>query len=340
MSSRANKRAKNRAKRADPLGPRTSRVQKTRAPTTGLPSWYCRVLGLISHQSPFDPRDPEIFDEDLSELEDNAKRPGKKGGDREFPDSVSEISYDGSDADLYYRLKEEREERKWEKRREKLQQKKDKDRQLELEKSKEDEVNTACESLQGQTSLLSWLGKLQSKPQIQKEPTPLPLESLAEQDFKLFCSEHVKHFHEGGSYEEKTVHFWQPDAGLYDALKEGLKDPRYKTGMLFGDVFLDYYSQCSFEPFWPPSRASRTPVKVKSNDGKHELSFQFLGNGHIKLRVSRDFVFMGSGGARPKRYPPSAPREFEFVGIWFDRYKEFVDQQNAAVADRQNDVAE
>lgn len=116
---------------------------------------------------------------------------------------------------------------------------------------------------------------------------------------------------------------------MYDAL-----DPRYKTGMLFGDVVLDCCSQCSFGPFWPPSRASPTPVKVKSNDEGHELSFQFLGNGHIKLRVSRDFVFMGSGGARPKRYPPSAPREFEFVGIWFDRYKESVDQQNAVAKER------
>lgn len=35
--------------------------------------------------------------------------------------------YDGSDAGLYYKLKQEREERKWEKRREKLQENKDKD---------------------------------------------------------------------------------------------------------------------------------------------------------------------------------------------------------------------
>lgn len=326
------KRAK-RAKRTNPLGPRASRVKKTSASRRAeLPSWYYRVLGLRWDQSPFDYKDSEDFDEDLSELEEGSKQ---KDDAEEESDCESERSYTGSDADLYYEFKAEREERK----REKLQGQKDKARQLELEKSKEDEVRAEYESLQGQTNLLSWLAKPdakpQAKPQVRKEPTPIPLESLAEQDFKLFCSDHVKYFHDGSDYEEKTVHFWQPDACVYDKLEDGLKDPNYETGMLFGELFIDDDAQCNFGPFWPPSRASRKPVKVESDDGKHKISFQFLGNGYLKLRVSRNFVFMDSNRAKSKPPPtPSAPREFEFVGIWYDRHKAFVERQNALMEEK------
>lgn len=345
MAERARRRARRakRAKRTNPLGPRASRVKKARAPRAELPSWYYRVLRLRWDQSPFGYKDSKVFDEDLSELEEESEqKDDAEQLEEEENDCESERSYAGSDADLYYEFKQEREERKREKLREqknrkrgKLQGQKYKARQLELEKSKEEEVRAEYESLGGQTNLLSWLAKPGATPQVRKEPTPIPLESLAEQEFKLFCSDHVKYVHEGSYYDEKAVFFWQPDASVYDELKDGLKDPNYETGMLYGELDLGSYVMCNFGPFWPPSRASRKPVKVESDDGKHEISFQFLGNGYLKLRVSRNFVFMDSDRAKSKPPPPpSAPREFEFVGIWYDRHKAFVERQNALVEEK------
>lgn len=338
------KRAK-RAKQTNPLGPRASRVNKWTSASrrAELPSWYYRVLPLVLDRSPFEPKDPKLYDEDLSELDEKSGQ--RDDAEEEESDCESERSYDGSAADLYYELKQEREERKREKLREKkarkrqeLQGQKDKARQLELEKSKEEEVRAEYESLQGQTNLLSWLAKPdakpQAKPQVRKEPTPIPLESLADQEFQLFCSDHVKYFHGGNDYEEKTVGFWQPDASEYDELEDGLDHPTYETGMLFGDLCLDSYTHDSFGPFWPPSRASRKPVKVETNRGGHEISFQFLGNGYLKLRVSRNFVFMGSDGASSPPPSSSAPREFEFVGIWYDQDKEYAERQNALLEEK------
>lgn len=347
--ARRGKRAK-RAKRTNPLGPRASRVKKTSASRRAeLPSWYYRVLGLRWDQSPFDYKDSEDFDEDLSELEEGSKQKNDAESDCE-----SERSYAGSDADLYYELKEEREERKREKlqerkgrKRQKRKGRKHKAQQLAFERSKEEEVRAEYDSLEGQTNLLSWLAKPGATPQARKEPTPIPFESLAGQEFELFCSDHVKYWYDGSYYGEKSVYFWHPDASVSDERKEGLKDPNYETGMLFGELELGNYVMCKFGPFWPPSRASRKPVKVESDDGKHDISFQFLGNGYLKLRVSRNFVFMDShlGNSKPPP-PPSAPQEFEFVGIWYNRPKEDAErhkedaERHKGDAERQNALME
>lgn len=341
--ARRGKRAK-RAKRTNPLGPRASRVKKTSAPRrTELPDWYYRALYLRWDQSPFDYKDSTIFDEDLSELEEESKHKNDAEQlEEEESDRESERSYAGSDADLYYEFKKEREERKREKlreqkgrKRQKRKGRKQKAQQLEFERSKEEEVRAEYDSLEGQTNLLSWLAKPGATPQARKEPTPIPFESLAGKEFELFCSDHVKYWYDGSYYGEKSVYFWQPDASVSDERKEGLKDPNYETGMLFGELELGNYVMCKFGPFRPPSRASRKPVKVESDDGKHEISFQFLGNGYLKLRVSRNFVFMDSdlGNSKPPP-PPSAPQEFEFVGIWNDRPKEDAERQNALMEEK------
>ncbi|KAL2276607.1 hypothetical protein FJTKL_00779 [Diaporthe vaccinii] len=95
------------------------------------------------------------------------------------------------------------------------------------------------------------------------------------------------------------------------------------TGLLYGTLFLDRNASCKFEPFFPPDNATFKPVKVESCDGKYKLSLDFLGNGYLKLRGSRDMVFMGrdeSPAIRPPDAP--APEVFEFVGIWRDPKKE------------------
>lgn len=302
-----------RAKQSAPLGPRASRVEKTRAPRARrLPDWYYRVLRLRWDQELFGPKDSGDFDEDLSELEESKEEDEDCECDGEDPEcdcryDESERSYDGSDADYYYSLKEEREERK----RENLVERLDKERHLKFEKSKEEEVQAAETSLR----------KAQKKGRISLGNP----KSLAGQEFRLFCSDHVDHFYYYGSYEDKSVRFIHPDNMPAD---NGLDDPDVKSGddagMLYGSLYLDMDSACKFGPFFPPSNATFRPVKVESCDGKYKLSLDFLGNGYLKLRVSRDVVFMGWNDESPAACPPNAPAPevFEFVGIWVEKEKE------------------
>ncbi|KAH6612871.1 hypothetical protein B0J18DRAFT_473788 [Chaetomium sp. MPI-SDFR-AT-0129] len=121
-------------KQPEPLRAQPSRVEKSRPTqkdTRNLPSWYLRLLA-FSYQGDREVH-PWDFDEDLSELEeqDDGSKQEKEndcecgGHDPECgcqflsdsdmdEDGRSERSYDGSDADYYYELKEEREDRKHE----------------------------------------------------------------------------------------------------------------------------------------------------------------------------------------------------------------------------------
>ncbi|KAK4154790.1 hypothetical protein C8A00DRAFT_42474 [Chaetomidium leptoderma] len=325
------------SKRADPLRTEASRVGKSRRAqrdSRSLPSWYYRVLA-FSYKG-----DREVvpcdFDEDLSELEDDKEQErddvkqlnGEEeqeeeedcecdGDDSEcscqFEDdngvddgSESDRSYDGSDADYYYELKEEREERKLEK----LQQRREKERERERERIKEEEVCAAYRSLKG-----------------------VPIDSLAGQEFKLFCSDHVDHFY-SDLYPTKRVSFYRLDDEGNLRLDDEDNDPRQdktklgsETDMLYGDIYLGADANCGFGPFRPPKRASRKAVKVRSCDGTYELSFKFLGNGFLKLSVSREMVFMSRYSASPPAPPPTAPAVFEFVGIWRDLEKEEAERQ-------------
>jgi hypothetical protein len=318
-------------KQADPLRAqaRTSRVEKSRRTqrdSRTLPSWYYRVQG-ISFKENREVRGYD-FDEDLSEMEedkeqesDNAEQVKEEeehctyGGDDsecdcQFEDDdmdeddESERSYDGSDAECYYELKEEREARK----QEKLGERKAKEHEQEMERTKEEEVRAAYRSLNP----------------TEKEGKPIPIESIAGQSFKLFCSDHVHHFY-SDLYATKRVDFYHLD---------DTGDPRLektKLGgeaeMLYGDMYLDANANCDFGPFRPPKRASRKAIKVKSGDGKYELSFKFIGNGYLKLSVSREMVFMKPYSVSALAHPPAAPEVFEFVGIWRDLEKEKAERQ-------------
>lgn len=324
------------AKQGTPLGPRASRVEKARAPRAGLPDWYYRVLALRWDQEPFTDTNPCDFDEDLSELQEESEDGGEGESEEEdcecdgedsecdcqfqddgdSEDDESERSYDGSDADYYYELKEEREERKREMLEEQLDKERDKKRRFEFERSKEEEVRAAERSLR----------------KVQKERRTFHANprSLADEEFHLFCSDHVNHFYDSGLYETKFVDFFHPDDMQVD---DGSDDRDVKSGddagLLYGTLFLDLNASCKFGPFFPPSNATFRPVKVESCDGKYKLSLDFLGNGYLKLSVSRDMVFKGWNDKSPAEFPPDAPapKVFEFVGIWRDPEKEKAEQE-------------
>lgn len=86
---------------------------------------------------------------------------------------------------------------------------------------------------------------------------------------------------------------------------------------MHGDVYLDYEANCSFGPFRLPTRARREPLKLKSHDGEYDLWFKFIGNGYMKLGVSRDLVLNGG-----LVFSFNAPEMFDFAGILRDRERE------------------
>jgi hypothetical protein len=173
-----------------------------------------------------------------------------------------------------------------------------------MEKAKEEEVRAAYISLQ----------------RARKKGKTIPIGSLLGQTFTLFCSGHVDYFY-SDIYSIKRVEFYSyDDEG--DACPE--TKPGSKVDMLYGNVYLDANTYYEFGPFRPPKRASRKAIKVKGDDGKYELSFKFLGNGYLKLRVSREMVFMG--WCSPPTLPRTAPDVFKFVGIWFDRKKKMAER--------------
>jgi hypothetical protein len=104
--------------------------------------------------------------------------------------------------------------------------------------------------------------------------------------------------------------------------------PRSETDVLHGDLYLDANANCNFEPFRPPKRASRKAFKLRSCDGMYELSFKFIGNGYLKLRVSREMMFMNPYRANLPTPSTATPEKFEFVGIWRDWEKEKAEQQD------------
>ncbi|KAL2263073.1 hypothetical protein VTK26DRAFT_8298 [Humicola hyalothermophila] len=283
-------------------------------------SWYLRARAFLSELEDDseqerdnanqlnEEEEGEEDDEEVEDEEEEDEDEEEENEDEDQGEEDEERSYDGWDADYYYELKAQRTKRKREKLREREWQPR-KEKERDMEKAKEEEVRIAYRFLK----------------KARKKGKTIPIGSLAGQEFKLFCSDHVDHFYSYLYYPTKRVEFYHLD----DEDNPRLDKPKLgsEIAMLYGQVYLDVGANCDFGPFPPPKRASRKAVKVKSCDGTHELSVKFLGNGYLKLRVSREMVFMGCHDASPLAFPPTAPEAFEFVGIWRDREKEKAEQE-------------
>lgn len=149
----------------------------------------------------------------------------------------------------------------------------------------------------------------------------IPVGTLAGQSFQLCSSDHVDYFY-SDIYPKKYVHFYHfDDEGR--PLLYGQKPS--EDDMLYGDVDLHNNVRCSFGPFRPPEHASREPFKLMSDDGVHELSFTFMGNGYLELSVSREMLLVHRYSARPLVSPAGAPDVFKFAGVLPDKEKEIAD---------------
>ncbi|KAK3348870.1 hypothetical protein B0T25DRAFT_546695 [Lasiosphaeria hispida] len=341
----------------DPLRAKeTLRIEMPRRPQKtfrDLPSWYHRVLQ-FSYRADDRDVEPWDFDEDISDLEEDKTQAGdgdkqpKEGEedegedkgencecDREDPDCdcqcgsddyesgedddiESEKSYNDSDADYYYMLKEMREERKREFLEEKLEYQKEEEQAREEERVMEKEVLAAHKSLE----------------KGEKQGNKTPLDPLAGQLFKIFCSDYIDHCFVP-PYRTKMVEFYR--VGDDHQAIPGRPEPGGETDMIYGDMHLDSCTHCQFGPLCPPIHASQQAVKVETTDGKHELSFKFISDGYLSVEVSRELLSMARGDLPLLDLPLAAPEVFEFVGIKRDLEKEKAEMQQRHVGRRSPD---
>ncbi|KAJ9131299.1 hypothetical protein NKR23_g11785 [Pleurostoma richardsiae] len=282
------------SQRSRPL--RVEKPRRAHRDNHSLPTWYYRIQSTIFKED----RDVTFadFDEDLSELEEDKTAESSEDDDED----CSERSHDGSDASWYYELKDMREELK----RERLRERKKKIQQREYERVKEEEVGAASMALE----------------KAEGEHRIITVGPLANQSFELFCGDHVEYFF-SDLFPTKRIDFYYLD----DMNGSGQEKLGSEADVLYGDVYLNAEANCNFGPFRPPTRASQNVVKVKSCDGKYDLHLKFIGKGYLKLRVSREMVFMNPYRASPTDPPSAAPEVFEFVGVLRDLEKERADRQ-------------
>ncbi|KXX82965.1 hypothetical protein MMYC01_200438 [Madurella mycetomatis] len=184
--------------------------------------------------------------------------------------------------DYYYELKEMREERERQILGEKLERQREKEESREYERAKEKEPLAAYKSFKRD----------------EKQLNKTRLDPLIGQDFKVFCSDYIDHFY----------------------VPPCPPEPDSEADMAYGDIYLDSITHGHFGPFRPPKRASREAVKVKTTDGRHELSFKFIGNGYLK--VPWEFISTARRDLCPPDPPLTTRKVFKFVGIRRDWEKE------------------
>lgn len=270
-----------------------------------FPAWYYRVVGIAFDRG----RDvySEDFDEDLSDLEvgstcsEEEEEEISRGFDDEdesekSEDAISERSFSGSDADYYYELKEEREYRKRELRKEKTE-------AYVFDKSKEVEVQSAHDAM-----------KLEKT-----SPVDLQLfDPNISNHFRIYSTDWVQHCFSSSVHASPYVEFYQ--------LGENQSRPSSEQGtrQIQGHIYIHGSLDCDFKPFHPPQHSSLEEIELQSDDDKYEITVQFFSHDYLKLKVSQGFFFQDTP------LSPKAPDFFEFVGIRRNREKERLEREREA----------
>ncbi|KAK2047280.1 hypothetical protein LZ31DRAFT_551586 [Colletotrichum somersetense] len=285
-----------------------------------LPAWFYRVDGLVYCGDIL----PDYFDEDISDLESENVPENDDASDSdgeywcecgsededcphqaeedevkpENDDNDSERSFDGPEAEWYYKLKRLREDRKQELKRLRKEEKrelrsaaKEKQKAIEHDRCKAEEVRAAYEALK----------------KAKREGETLHMGSLAGKWFELYSADHIEYIWPGTRLS-RFVLFSLPHADSPMILQQAFKNGRRAVE---GQIYLDGNAGCEFSLFRPPTRPRRRKHVLDCHCGKHELVFRFISDDHLILKVGRDMVFEGYEGPVPE----SAPEVFEFVGI-------------------------
>ncbi|KAM0449035.1 hypothetical protein ACHAO4_007991 [Trichoderma viride] len=249
--------------------------------------------------------DEDVFDEDLSDPEPESdaddetpvvrcdisdhdsdcgcSSPDASDNDID-EDGLSETSYDGPDADDYYRLKELPKEEF-----EELKQ-----RCLHEEDVVVKKIQEAIEAVRNAES---------------RGGASEPFKSVANTEFHLYCVDHVKHcFWE--NYSTKRVDFlcYVPDKDYGTKRKQ----PPTSDTKISGQIYLTSNECVPFEEWVPPEEAGPKKYSIKDSDGKFEFTFQFISNDYLIATVPREFVFLDAV------VDPLAPKMFTMYGVRYD----------------------
>lgn len=109
----------------------------------------------------------------------------------------------------------------------------------------------------------------------------------------------------------------------YEIREAGVRNDEAR--IMRGLVYLNAEAGYKFGPFHPRKTASREVITMSSDEGD-ELSLEFIGNGFLRLTLSREMVFTRMWYSKdphpPPSPPPDAPEVFGFIGILRDHEKE------------------
>lgn len=296
-----------------------------------LPAWYWRIatLDVTKHRD----IQPEDYDEDISELGDADKSSeGEEEPECEcdsdasececsfedkYNDNASEKTIDNSfsDAELYYELKDERKARKRDLLRWRLHAEKARNSTMEHAKAREEEVNTAYHAFK------------KARRRAKKNGDTIPLDFTMGhrgREYELFSTQHVEWLYDEHLYPTKRADFYLDNPAGGSPPKDGKERPMY------GQIYLDWNSDCDFGPICIPKRARRKDFKFKDDSGTYDLRIKFFGDKYLKLSLPRAMVEFGH------KLPPGAPERFEFVGVLRDLEKEKEERLRAAEERKKN----
>ncbi|KAI1455787.1 hypothetical protein F4805DRAFT_260147 [Annulohypoxylon moriforme] len=219
-------------------------------------------------------------------------------GEESDDESISERSYTGPADDLYYEMKEQREERKIE-----LEELREKEQEIiQHHKDKVEEVHAVYKALEEKGG---------------RGPPITLLEhnhrgiNLKTAKFNLYSADYVENcdddlgicwtfimFSEGGS---------AVDIANGATSRAGRDSQKYASAQVYVNCDDDF----EFSNLVIPDHAS---TKVYWSDflrGKYRVGLQFVGQGYVRMTVGRDAIEATEG----KPLPASCPDVFEFVGI-------------------------
>lgn len=243
-----------------------------------------------------------------------------KGGGEEDPDDCeccamsevdppcSERSYDGSDAEYYYVMKEEREERK--------RQLRDVDRDFreELKVMRAAAVKAAAEVREAYARMQTLYQQEDARPALD-----LTLEGGK---FYLYCVEYVDHitydtaaspsicFDKQRHYESLRV----ADGTTYEDEEdshEETPEEEIPEGHLKPLLYIDSENGGCFDAFIPPERAGLTKHTLAGERGQLDAEICFLSNEYLMVTVPPTLVFGDEA-------TEEMPERFEFIGIRTD----------------------
>ncbi|KAI0882311.1 uncharacterized protein GGS22DRAFT_196015 [Annulohypoxylon maeteangense] len=291
-----------------------------------LPAWYRRIMSRPGVCEGTVDVNPMWFDEDISDLEE---KPFKCRCDAaEYSDvvcwcdsddrydSVSERSYQDDDADCFYEMKEQREERKSDLKRDRELFEKEKKAELRFHKRKVEEVRAVYEALKekekaGDHSPITFLEDSEYVTKLKKAGKKVPPYLMPKhKTFNLYCADYVEN-----CYHDDTGTYWRYVEFNEDEFddKKGAKRSRGSVleNEVTGHVYVNCNNQLDFSTFVVPDHASTKTYWSDAYRGKYKAAIQFIGQDYARMTVSRDII----EATESDPLPASCPKVFEFMGI-------------------------